>query len=55
MMAPELVQNQDYDEKVDIWALGLVLLDMIEPMTAMMIRDTSSNSIKDEDIVRIVN
>lgn len=23
-MAPEIILNQDYDEKVDIWALGVI-------------------------------
>ena len=27
-MAPELVQEQPYDEKVDIWALGIILFEL---------------------------
>lgn len=55
MMAPELIKNQEYDEKVDIWALGLVLLDMVSPKTATKIRDLSVHRVKDEDIAQLVS
>lgn len=29
-MAPELIQGKNYDEKVDIWSTGIVLLEMME-------------------------
>lgn len=29
-MAPEMIQKQAYDEKIDIWALGILLFEMIE-------------------------
>lgn len=29
-MAPELIQSKNYDEKVDIWSTGIVLLEMME-------------------------
>lgn len=55
MMAPELVKNQVYDEKVDIWALGLILLDMIEPSLATKIRDISIKTVSNEEIGLIIN
>jgi serine/threonine protein kinase len=55
MMAPELIKNQEYDEKVDIWALGLVLLDMIAPERATSIRDMSVYKVKDEEIAKIID
>ena len=55
MMAPELVKNQDYDEKVDIWALGLILLDMIEPSLATKIRDISVKTVRNDDISLVIN
>lgn len=29
-MAPEMVQNMTYDHKIDVWALGILLFEMIE-------------------------
>lgn len=29
-MAPEMIQNEPYDYKVDVWALGILLFEMIE-------------------------
>lgn len=28
-MSPEMVQNKPYDYKIDIWALGILLFEMI--------------------------
>lgn len=28
-MSPEMIQNKGYDFKVDIWALGILLFEMI--------------------------
>ena len=28
-MAPEILNYQDYDEKVDLWALGVLIYEMI--------------------------
>ena len=29
-MAPELIRGDDYDEKVDIWSLGIMVFEMID-------------------------
>lgn len=29
-MAPEMIQNNTYDHKIDVWALGILLFEMIE-------------------------
>lgn len=29
-MAPELIRGQDYDQKVDIWSLGVMIMEMAE-------------------------
>lgn len=29
-MAPELVKKEDYDEKVDIWSLGMFAFELFE-------------------------
>ena len=28
-MAPELIRNQDYDEKVDIWSVGVITFQLL--------------------------
>jgi len=28
-MAPEIIMNKSYDHKVDVWALGILLFEMI--------------------------
>jgi serine/threonine protein kinase len=28
-MSPEMIQNRSYDYKIDIWALGILLFEMI--------------------------
>eukprot|EP01130_Rhizamoeba_saxonica_P000660 TRINITY_DN10606_c0_g1_i1.p1 TRINITY_DN10606_c0_g1~~TRINITY_DN10606_c0_g1_i1.p1 ORF type:complete len:422 (+),score=132.41 TRINITY_DN10606_c0_g1_i1:31-1296(+) len=29
-MAPELIRGQDYDQKVDVWSLGIMIMEMAE-------------------------
>ena len=28
-MAPELIRKEEYDEKVDIWAIGILLYELL--------------------------
>ena len=28
-MAPEIYETEDYDEKVDVWSLGILIYEMI--------------------------
>jgi serine/threonine protein kinase len=30
LKAPELIQGQNYDQKVDLWSLGIVCMEMAE-------------------------
>lgn len=32
-MAPELVRQQKYDEKVDVWSLGVIVYQLLSGMT----------------------
>lgn len=35
-MAPELIKGDDYDEKVDIWSLGVMMFEMIDGVPPYM-------------------
>ena len=54
MMAPEITQNSAYDEKVDIWALGVVLLEMVAPKTAIALRQSCELSSKQGSVSEII-
>lgn len=41
-LAPELVKNEPYDSKVDVWSLGIIIYEMItgcSPFTGNSIED----------------
>lgn len=51
-MAPELILKKDYDEKVDIWSVGIIAIELAEgeppflripPLKAMYMISTSES------------
>ena len=42
-MAPEILENSTYDEKCDVWSLGLILYEMIEGETAFDYKEDFDN------------
>ena len=41
-MAPEIIENEGYGLKADIWALGLLILDMVDQECAKHVRELGS-------------
>ena len=37
-MAPEIKNGEIYNHKIDIWALGLVLLELVNPLVASAVQ-----------------
>ena len=51
-MAPELISQKSFNEKVDIWAAGCVLCFM---MTGKIPQNGSNMNVKEYEMVSIVN
>lgn len=50
MMAPEMIKNDGYDQKVDVWALGMVLLEMVDSKIYMELQ-RSLSKLSDQKII----
>lgn len=48
--APEQLQTNDYNQKVDIYSLGLILFELIFPMKTLMERNEKMKNLKEKNI-----
>lgn len=49
--APEQLQTNDYNQKVDIYSLGLILFELIFPMKTLMERNEKLKNLKEKNIL----
>jgi len=55
-MAPEILQNQEYDYRIDIWSLGILLYELMHgftPFKNQNERETSLNVMKNSSEIQL--